>query len=121
MGLFSFLTGFSRPEPVTGGIYYTQTEEGDYSVLKILKLDDHGVHVRLYSNRFVAPPQEVNEGMLYMAGMDRKPGESPGMGHIPVSKKGFQGWSAIFVQQSTVNEEELEGYQIWLDARGGYF
>ena len=28
---------------------------------------------------------------------------------------------ARFVQQSTVSEDELEGYEMWLEAEGGYF
>ena len=43
------------------------------------------------------------------------------MGHCPVSKKSFLSWGATFVQQSTVSAEELEGYKMWLDAKGGYF
>jgi hypothetical protein len=121
MGLLAFLFGCSRQRLVEGGLYYTPGESGGYSVLKILKLDDGGVHVRLYSNHFSEPPVKIDESTLYMAGMKRKPGESMGMGHAPISKKSFAGWHALFVQQSTVKEEELEGYKMWLDAKGGYF
>lgn len=121
MGLLSFLAGCSRPQLVEGGIYYTPGEKGGYSVLKILKLDDRGVHVRLFSNQFSEPPKKIDESALYMAGMNRKPGETLGMGHAPVSKQSFVGWKATFVQQSTVKEEELEGYKMWLEGKGGYF
>ena len=56
-----------------------------------------------------------------MAGMDRKPNEGLGMGHMPLSKKTFDAWHATFFQQSTVKETELHGYKMWLDAKGGYF
>jgi hypothetical protein len=121
MGLISFLFGCSRSSLVEGGLYYTPGEQGGYSVLKILKLDDGGVHVRLYSNQFTEPPMKIDESTLYMAGMNRKSGESLGMGHAPISKKSFAGWNAKFVQQSTVREEELEDYKMWLEAKGGYF
>jgi hypothetical protein len=121
MGVLSFLFGCSREKLVEGGLYYTPAETGGYSVLKILKVDDGGVHVRLYSNPFAEPPKKIEESTLYLAGMDRKPGESLGMGHAPISKKSFEGWKAVFVQQSAVKEEELEGYKMWLEAKGGYF
>jgi len=121
MGLLASLFGCSRPNWVEGGLYCTRNENGSYSVLKILKIDDGGFHVRLYSNQFSKPPQKVDESTLYMAGMDRKPNERLGMGHYPVSKKSFLGWGATFVQQSAVSAEELDGYKMWLDAKGGYF
>ena len=121
MGFLSSLTGCSGPKLVEGGLYYTPGEKGGYSVLKILKLDDHGVHVRLYSNHLAEPPKKIDESTLYMAGMNRKPGETLGMGHAPISKRSFEGWKATFFQRSTVKEEELDGYKMWLDGNGGYF
>ena len=121
MSLLSILFGCSRSKLVEGGLYYTQNENASYSVLKILKLDDQGVHVRLYSNQFSSPPTKVDESALYMAGVDHKPNETLGMGHVPLSKKSFAGWKATFFQQSTVKDEELEGYKMWLEAKGGYF
>jgi hypothetical protein len=123
MSFLSFLLGCSpskQAELMEGGLYYTQ-KGGSYSVLKILKVDDWGVHVRLYSNQFDAPPSKVDESVLYMAGVDHKPTETLGMGHLPLSKKSFDGWNATFFQQSTVKDEELEGYKTWLEAKGGYF
>jgi len=121
MCFLTFLTGCSRAKLVEGGIYCTPGEKGGYSAFKILKLDDYGVHVRLYSNQFSEPPKKIDESTLYMAGINRKPSETLGMGHAPVSKKSFEGWKATFVQQSTVKEGELEGYKMWLEGKGGYF
>jgi hypothetical protein len=121
MGVFSLLFGCSRAKPVEGGLYYTRGDSVDYNVLKILKLDDRGVHVRLYSNHFAAPPARVDERTLYMAGVDHKPGDGPALGHLPVSKETFASWNAIFVQQSTVKSEELDGYNEWKNAKGDYF
>ena len=123
MSFMSVLPACSKSNArlVEGGLYYTQNENSSYSVMKILKLDDAGVHVRLYSNQFPAPPEKVDESTLYMAGVDRKPNETLGMGHAPLSRRTFEGWRAAFFQQSTVKEEELEGYKMWLEANGGYF
>ena len=123
MGLLSLFFGCSQAgsKLAEGGLYYTKNDNGSYSVLKILKLDDRGVHLRLYSNQFPTPPSKVDESTLYMVGVDRKPNETLGMGHAPISRQSFAGWKAVFFQQSTVKADELEGYKMWLDAKGGYF
>ena len=118
--MLSFIAGCFRTGPKEGGLYYTKGEKGDFSVLKILKVDDKGVHVRLYSNRYSSPPKKLEESSLYMAGMNRKPGEELGMGHLPLSKASFAGWKATYFQQSSVSEAELDGYRIWQEG-GGYF
>ena len=111
-------TRASLPE---GALCAIPQEDGTWSMLKILKTDDHGVHVRLYSNAFNELPTSVDEGSLYLAGVDLKPGEHLGMGHMPISYASFRGWGASFVQQSSVSEEELDGYALWRDAEGGYW
>jgi hypothetical protein len=110
-----------RPPLKEGGLYHVQNEDGTFSVLKILKLDEHGVHIRQYSNAWPAPPFSVDESKLYMAGPDRQPGERLGMGHLPIAKKSFAGWNATFVQQAAVSEDELDGYKMWFENKGGYF
>ena len=120
VSLFTFLSGCARKEPVEGGIYYTRSERGDFTVLKVLKVDDRGVHVRLYSNRFPEPPTHIDESTLYIAGLDRRPDEELGMGHLPLLKQSFAGWRAKFIQKSKVSEEELDGYRIWQEG-GGYW
>lgn len=121
MSIFSLFACASKAEFKEGGIYATPQEGGKYTVLKILKIDDGGIHVRMYSNVYDEPPKQIDESTLYMAGMDRKPNEVLGMGHAPISKKSFSTWRAIFVQQSSVTEPELEGYNMWHEAGGGYF
>ena len=121
MSLLSILFGCSRAKLSEGGLCYFPNDNGSYSVLKILKLDDQGVHVRVYSNQFSSPPSKIDESTLFMGGVDHKPNETLGMGHAPLSKKSFEGWKATFFQQSTVKEEELEGYKMWAEAKGGYF
>jgi hypothetical protein len=121
MSLFAFLFGCSRSELVEGGLYYMRNDNGSYSVLKILKLDEQGIHIRLYSNQFPTPPTKLDESVLYMVGLNRKPNETLGMGHAPILRKSFPGWHATFFQQSKVTSDELEGYKLWLDAKGGYF
>ena len=121
MSLFTIFGCTAKAELKEGGIYTTPQEDGRYTVLKILKTDAQGVHIRMYSNVFAEPPTKIDETALYLAGMNRKPNEALGMGHAPISKKSFSTWGAKFVQQSSVAELELEGYNMWLEAGGGYF
>lgn len=84
-------------------------------------MDNHGVHVRIYSNVYPTPPAQIDESTLYMAGLDKREDEPLGMGHLPIFNETFSSWGAEFVQQSSVAAEELEGYQMWLEVEGGYF
>ena len=104
-----------------GGLFVTPMEGGKFRPLKILKTDAHGVHIRVYSNLYQGVPEQIDESALYMAGADRGEKEPLGMGHLPVSRKSFSSWGAIFVQHSSVSPDELDGYQVWLEAKGGYF
>jgi len=106
---------------IEGGLYATPNEDGSFSVLKILKVDDGGVHVRVYSNRFATLPTTLAESSLYMVGVDHGPNEGLGMGHLPLSKTSFAGWRPTFIKAAAVKDEELEGYRMWLEAKGGYF
>lgn len=106
---------------VEGGLYVAPQSNGTYVPLKILKVDAHGVHVRVYSNVYRALPAHIDEAALYMAGVDRREDEPLGMGHLPISHASFAGWSARFVQRSTVTSGEREGYEMWREAKGGYF
>jgi hypothetical protein len=124
VGLFALLGGCggnAMTKWIEGGLYSTRNEEGTYSVLKILKVDGEGVHIRLYSNQFLERPTDVDEDTLYMAGVDREPDAVLGIGHLPLSKQSFTGWDAQFIKAVPVEEGELEGYEMWLEAEGGYF
>jgi tetratricopeptide (TPR) repeat protein len=114
--IFSDAVAAGLPTPVLGGLYYTRNENDTFSVLKILKADEQVVHIRQYSNQYPFPPTSIDESTLYMAGMDRKPEETLEAGHLPISKKSFAVWNAVFFQQSTVSEDELDGYKMWLKA-----
>ncbi len=104
-----------------GGIYSFKNDNGSYSVLKILKIESGGLHIRIYSNQFDAPPTQVDESTLVIAGMDHKPNQILGQADLPILKQRFEDYKAVFVQQSTVKADELEGYKTWKAAGGKYF
>ena len=108
-------------KPAEGGLYSISNENGSYSVLKVLKVDDKGVHVRVYSNQFAERPTAVDERTLYMVGKNRKPDETLGVSHTALSHSSFAGWGAKLIKVIPVKEDELAGYKLWLEAKGGYF
>ena len=121
--LVSALTGCSSKTGglKEGGLYAFKADNGSYSVMKLLKVESGGVHVKIYSNQFDSPPTQVDESKLYLAGLNHKPDETLGVADAPISGETFQNYKATFVQQSTVTPEELEGYNIWKKANGKYF
>jgi len=118
----------SASDWVEGGLYTTPWGNGRYAVLKILKLDEHGVHMRRYSNVYDTRPSSLDESSLRVHGIEAliqgvevREDAPLGVGHMPVSKGTFASSGAIFIQTSTVSSEELEGYEMWREAEGGYF
>lgn len=118
---FFALTACARSDWKEGGLYSVEAEKGGFSIVKILKLDAVGVHIRAYSNRFPQRPTDVDVTKLYMAGMNRNPDEELGMGHLPLSKESFAGWKPELIKVVSVEQAELEGYEMWKEAKGGYF
>jgi|GEM_PF-1173688 len=104
-----------------GGLYYFKNDNGTYSVLKILKSEGGGVHVKIYSNQFDSPPTQVDESKLYVAGVDHKANETLGAADLPLKPDAFANYKATFFQQGTVSLQELEGYNTWKKAGGQYF
>lgn len=104
-----------------GGLYLTPHEQEGYTVLKVLKIDNDGVHIRTFSNLFHDIPKVIDESTLFMAGMGADEDTPMGMGHTPISHSSFITWGLHFVQQSAVSEDDLEGYKMWAEANGGYF
>jgi hypothetical protein len=104
-----------------GGLYQYQNANGSYSVLKILKSESGGVHVRLYSNQFDSPQTKIDESKLYIVGREAKPNETIGATEVPWTWDSFSNRKPVFVQQSTVSAEELQGYNEWLKGKHNYF
>jgi hypothetical protein len=113
--------GGSSSDLKEGGIYSFKNDNGAYSVLKVLKVESAGLHVRVYSNQFDSPPTQVDEGTLIIAGLNHKPNEILGQADLPILKQAFDNYKAAFVQQSTVKDDELTGYKTWKAAGGKYF
>lgn len=101
------------------------TFEGEQgiAVAKLLHVDAGGVHVRLYSDRWAVCPPEVNPWALRLEPVNaEEPGGHPfGIGHLPLSRSAFLARRPIFNRLAMRGGEELEGYRMWREAKGGYF
>jgi hypothetical protein len=117
---FLVLSGCPKKELMEGGVYSVESERGGFSIVKILKLDSGGVHVCLYSDHFAQRPSGTDVS-LYMVEVPRKPKEKLCMGHMPLSSKSFAGWRPKLIKIVSVQSTELECYEKWRQAKGGYF
>jgi hypothetical protein len=109
--------GPSNRDVVAGGLYWAPADAGDFFVFNLLVVDDEGVHLRIYSNSFAEPPAEVDEAALYLD----EGGPTPGTAHTAVSWRWFETWETGLVQQSSVADEELDGYRRWLISQSPAF
>ena len=123
MVLISALTGCSnKPSGLKeGGIYAFQNSNGSYSVMKLLKVEGGGVHIKIYSNQFDSLPTKVDESTLTIVGLNHKENETLGVADMPIKYDAYANYKATFVQQGTVTDEELKGYKTWKAADGKYF
>lgn len=105
--------------PIAGDLVSVVSDH-QIAVMKVLAVDDGGVHVRLYVERFTTRPSSVDTNCLSLAafGAAKKPFS---IGHMPMTYQRFLGWQPEPCGRADVQDEELEGYRIWLDSKGGYF
>jgi len=103
-------------QPVVGGLYASKGEDGSFSVVKVLAADRFAVHLRSYANRFDALPTDLDASTLTLGSIDD---EHFGMGHFPLAREAFERESYTFLKKTQLEEEELEGYNLYLEAMGG--
>lgn len=115
--------GCTSKQPETtlkaGGLYSLEDEDGSFRVAKILVLDDSAVHIAIYGNKFSTRPKTVDPASLTFGSVDDE--EGFGMMHLPLAREAFLRDRPVFISQTTVTEEELEGYNMWKEGGGGVF
>jgi hypothetical protein len=109
------------PSKYSVGAYYSTPVEGGYGLIKILKIDDEGVHLAMYSNLYEYPPLDINESELFMRPIDGDESLPLGLAHAPISHKQFKTWHAQYVAQFEVTSKDLKGYMVWKENNGGFF
>lgn len=103
-----------------GGLYSVDDGDGSFRVVKLLVLDEDAAHIAIYANKFSARPLTVDPASLTLGSVDDE-GEQIGMMHLPLSREAFARDRPVFISQTPVTEEELEGYRMWQEAGGEVF
>jgi hypothetical protein len=120
LSIFTFLFGCSRQaQPKPGALCTVDDGEGFYRIAKVLVVDEGGVHVRLYKNKWKERPENVDASTLSLGGVDDKDGS--GIGHLPLTKLVFAAMKPVVIGHEEVRKEELDGYDMWKGGGGGYF
>lgn len=110
------------------GAYYSVpgSTAGTYQVLKVLALDDYGVHVRLYGNAFAHRPATIAPELLETAPFFSLTPEDAGqewplsVGHLPLLVRTFIGMRPLYITHADITPDELDDYREWKEAGGGY-
>ena len=97
-----------KPGEVYSAIW---ADDGTFHVVKVLEVDDVGVHIRIYKERFALRPSRDELGELSLGSVFE--GEDFGVGHLPLSHEAFELWEPELIKTEPVDPEELEGYEMW--------
>jgi len=97
-----------------GGLYAIQDTDGSWRVMKVLAVDEAAVHLRSYANKFPDQPKDIDPAKLTLGGLNDPAGF--GIGHFPLAKEGFFNDNPVLIKVVPVQEEELEGYKLYLDS-----
>jgi len=108
-------------ELVAGDVVTVTCDDGLFGVMKVLAVDGHGVHARLYVQRFDRRPITAGLGELSTAPFGPDYDNPLSIGHMPLTYEAFAGWQPSPLYREPVLDEELEGYRMWQEADGGYF
>lgn len=122
----------SEREPLVGALFSVSLQamgiDGlGFGIVKLLRQQFRGVHVRVYSNTFVERPERIGEAELESrpiptdASGDRPPTAPLAIGHVPLGHATFQAWQPVFVATALVQPDELVGYEMWKFEKGGFF
>lgn len=102
------------PDAPVGALYAMPNQDGTWGVAKVLAVDKAVLHVRSYANKFAEQPADAQIDELTMGGPDDPQGA--GIGHIPLSREGFFADNPVLIKVLPVTDEELEGYNHYLEA-----
>ena len=134
------LLGRFRKRPTTqsgseelrvGGLYSAigDSDTGTFCIVKVLVLDSSIVHMCLYSNSFDDRPKNVDVSTLSIGGFSIEEDDLDdfnfsdlGIGHLPIELDDFiNDYQPVFLEMSSVSDEDLEGYRLWREESGGTF
>ena len=115
------------PHLVPGALYsISGSVPHTFQVMKVLAVDDFGVHVCLYSNAFEHRPTTVAPDLLDTSPFISLAPEDAGcewplsVGHLPLQAATFVGMRPVYITRQDVTPDELEEYQDWQHHDNGY-
>jgi hypothetical protein len=79
-------------ELVAGDVVTVTCDDGLFGVMKVLAVDGHGVHARLYVQRFDRRPITAGLGELSTAPFGPDYDNPLSIGHMPLTYEAFAGW-----------------------------
>jgi hypothetical protein len=97
---------------IVGGLYVTRENAAIYRVSKVLAVDKHAVHLRIYKNKFKDFPKDLDSSILSLGGVGDPDGF--GIGHAPLAIDGFWQDAPVFLRKEPVRADELDGYKYYL-------
>ena len=100
--------------PIVRGLYSVERGDSTFGVVKVLALDPHIVHARLYRNKLESRPKSIDPALLSLGSVFT--GEDIGIGHTPLALESFLAWKPVLLQETEVTDDELVGYQYWLES-----
>ena len=103
--------GNEKEEIKAGSICTIESGDGSYGVVKVLVINDHEAHVKIYKNKYDKRPSKIELNTLSMGSIEDKDGF--GIGHIPLEREGFDDWKPINVGFEEVSKDDLIGYEMW--------
>lgn len=92
--------------------------EAGYGAAKLLHAEHSGVHLRIYSDRWDHPPDEIDPWRLALGTVSDR---VLGLGHVPLSHQGFRRLEPRFARLVMIGSSERDGYRTWLEHGGGFF
>ncbi len=98
-------------ELVAGGLYSVAWDD-EIRVVKVLAVDEHVVHLKIYRNQFDNRPADVDSLMLKWD-IDLNNLSAIGIGHLPVALDGFLEDKPVFIKTDVVTPEELDTVTRW--------
>lgn len=100
-----------------------------WGVAKVLRTEILKVHLAIPSDRWAKRPERVDtwRSRVLPKPLDADPEPPPdpdaavGIGHAPVDRSAFGKGKPVFAGIATLESDELEGYRMWREAKGGAF
>ena len=96
-------------EPQPGGLYSLNDGEGGFRVGKVIAVEDVGVFIHLYANRWTSRPTRQTAKSV----------EKPTA--IAYSTQSFTSMHPLHLEDGTVSDEELSAYENWRRSRKPMF